>query len=126
MVRVNPREVHIEDPDYFEKLLSLRLDKDPWFTRGFGLFLAAHGTVNSAHHRIRRGALNKFFSKASIASRTDIIQDKISVLCDKLEQAHHTGEIVQLDAGFICLTVDIITEYAFGRSYGFLGKSNNI
>lgn len=121
VVRINPREVHIQDPDFLDELFFQRLDKDPWFCAAFGTPKSSFGTCDSNHHRLRRGAINKFFSKASIASRIPIIRKKILKLCDRLEQYNESGEVVHLDAAFICLTVDIISQFAFGVSYNYLG-----
>lgn len=52
-----------------------------------------------------------------------MVEEKISKLCQKLEEYHKEGEVVHLDAGFICLTVDVISQMAFGRSWNYLGKS---
>ena len=121
MVRVNPREVHIDDPDFVDKLYLTRLDKDPWFSRTFGIPLAGFGTHAHGLHRQRRGAINRFFSKASIASRVPVIREKVLKLCERLTPYAESKEVVYIDAGFICLTLDVIAEFCYGVNYNYLG-----
>lgn len=77
--------------------------------------------ASSELHRRRRGGVNPFFSKASIASRQAIVHAKISKLCRIFEHYHATGEVVQMDAAYVCLTVDIISLLVYGESYDYLG-----
>lgn len=121
VVRVNPREIHVMDADYVEPLFSQRLDKDPAAARAFAIPLASFGTWSHDLHRTRRGAMNRFFSKASIASRLDVIQVQVLKLCDRLAAFSDSKEPVQLDAGFICLTLDVIAQFCYGISYRYLG-----
>ena len=123
VVRINPREVHIADPDFVEPLLSQRLDKDAWFSRSFGVPMAGFATWDHDLHRQRRGAINPFFSKSSIASRAPVIRDNVLKLCERLKPAAESGEVVQMDAALICLTMDIIAELCYGVSYNYLGTS---
>ncbi|KAL9056961.1 MAG: hypothetical protein Q9162_002627 [Coniocarpon cinnabarinum] len=120
VVRINPREVHIADPDFVDSLFSQRLDKDPWFSKSFGVPLSAFTTWDRDLHRQRRGAINPFFSKTSIASRAPLIKEKVLKLCDKLKAAAGSNEVVQMDAALICLTMDIIAELCYGISYNYL------
>lgn len=41
-------------------------------------------------------------------------------LCSQIERYAGTGKPVNLAAAFSCVTTDIVTEYAFARSYHFL------
>ena len=110
------------DPDYIDKLFSRKLDKDPMFSKCFGLPNSAFGTASHDVHRQRRGALSAFFSKAAVTAREEATRSKILKLCDRLKESHKSGEIVKLDAGLMCLSVDIITELAYGVSYNYLGE----
>lgn len=77
-------------------------------------------TVPHDLHRVRRGALNRFFSKASVAKLEPLLVTTIQKLCAQIENYAGTGKPLELAAAFSCVTTDIITEYAFGRSYHFL------
>ena len=124
-MRINPREVHIDDPEFVDELYKRPLDKDPWFTKSFGAELASQSTWSHNLHRLRRGAINRFFSKASIASRAPTIEVQVNKLCDHLKIYHQNGQVVHMDAGLICLTVDVITQFCYGICYNYLGKTIN-
>ena len=72
---------------------------------------------------MRRGALNRYFSKASVATLEPQIHDKVRKLCDQLESHAGSKKPVDLTMAFSCLTTDVVTEYAFSQSYNFLGSS---
>jgi hypothetical protein len=72
---------------------------------------------------MRRGALNRYFSKASVSTLEPQIHDKIQKLCDQIESHAGSEKPIDLTMAFSCLTTDIITEYAFGQSYNFLDSS---
>lgn len=71
-------------------------------------------------HRARRGAVNRFFSKASVAKLEPLLVTTIRKMCAQIETYAGTGKPLELAAAFSCVTTDIITEYAFARSHHFL------
>jgi len=75
-------------------------------------------------HRLRRGALNPFFSKRTIAQMEARILGKVEQLCSRFEQAIGTGDIIRLDAAYMALTMDIITEYAYGQCDNLLAQED--
>ncbi|KAL9056107.1 MAG: hypothetical protein Q9162_003170 [Coniocarpon cinnabarinum] len=116
VVRVNPREVHIEDSEFVDKLYLPRHDRDPLGSKSLGVPLSTFGSWQSNLHRPRRAAVSKFFSKASIASRAPVIQEKVLKMCERLIPYAKNGEVVSIDAAYTCLTLDIISQYCFGVS----------
>ncbi|KAF1936129.1 cytochrome P450 [Clathrospora elynae] len=68
--------------------------------------------------------LSNFFSKLSIRSMEGILVSKITVLCKRLSETKDDGAI-DLYHAFRCLTVDFITEVAFGESFNLLTKAEN-
>ncbi len=85
------------------------------------------GTVQHDHHRVRRGALNPFFSQKSISAIEPLIQDKVDLLCTALGEyapggtdEKRAGKEIELGVAYMSLTLDIISHYAFGKSYGLL------
>lgn len=71
-------------------------------------------------HRMRRAALNPYFSKASIRKLETIVRERVSTLLKRFERHRATGEVVSLSIVFRALTSDIINQYAFGRSGDYL------
>jgi hypothetical protein len=76
------------------------------------------GTLPHAHHRLRRAALNPYFSKQSVANLEPTIKGVVEKLCNRFEQAKASGEPVNLGYAYAALAMDVITEYSFSKSYG--------
>ena len=120
-MRVNPYELHISDPDYYDTLYSgpgSKRDKWGWQAKLFGNSLSMFGTVPHDLHRLRRGALNPFFSKQAVTRLEPMIRELIEKLCVRFEKCRETGEPVETGQAYAALTTDIITKYAFRTSYG--------
>lgn len=85
------------------------------------------GTVQHDHHRLRRSVINPFFSKKSISAIEPLIQSKVDLLCTALGEYapggsddKRAGKEIELGLAYMSLTLDIISHYAFGKSYGLL------
>ena len=123
MVRINPYELHVSDPAFYDQLYagpSRRTEKWSWSAKMFGTTDAAVGTVSHELHRLRRAALNPFFSKRSVARLEPVIQANVDKLCQRLQAFAGTAQPVNLRDAFTALSADVIGSFAFGRSYGFL------
>lgn len=73
-------------------------------------------------HRARRGALNRFFSKVSVVKLEPLVVATVQKLCAQIDNYAGIGKPVELAAAFSCMTTDIVTDYAFGKSYHFLNS----
>lgn len=79
-------------------------------------------TVKSAdEHRVRRGALNPFFSRKSVLELEEgIIKSKTDKLCDMIETCLYTSpgkrNIFDIHNAIRAYAIDIITSYAYGSS----------
>lgn len=60
--------------------------------------------------------MSPMFSIQKISEFQPVIHEKVEKLCRKIEQFQE-GEVVPLSRAWMALTTDIITEYAFARSY---------
>jgi cytochrome P450 len=89
-----------------------------------GTPLASFATVPHNLHRIRRAALNPFFSKRSVSKVEPLIHDKVRRLCVRFTDAMKSKQVIRLDAAYMALTMDIITEYAYGESYDYLSEDD--
>ena len=78
------------------------------------------GTVPHEHHRLRRSALNPFFSKRSIVEIEPQIQEKVDKFCRRLDTCAGGNEPLDLGAAYTSLTMDVITHYAYGEPLGLL------
>ena len=124
IVRINPYELHIIDPDFYDELYASdkKLDKYKWWTNLAGADGSSFSTVPHDLHRLRRGALNPFFSVRSVTKLEPLIKSKVDKLCQRFEDHSKTGEIVRLDAAFMALTMDIICDYAFANDRRYLDE----
>ncbi|KAF9888642.1 hypothetical protein FE257_008400 [Aspergillus nanangensis] len=120
VVRINPREVHIKDSDYFHTIASGRRDKDTYNLNTIMTPNAALGTVGHDSHKVRRHIIDRVFSKLSIAKIDSMIQEKLEILMKRLNRARITGTVVDLNYTLANLTTDVISEYVYGESLGSL------
>lgn len=78
------------------------------------------GTVNHEHHRLRRAPLSPFFSKRSVANLEPMIRGRVERMAERLTDAQKDGSVVNLGHMYAALTMDIITEYSYAKSYNCL------
>ncbi|KAI1156181.1 cytochrome P450 [Nemania diffusa] len=100
IVRINPDEVHLDDPEILDTIFpsaGRRTSKPKVVGKRTGTPNSMVATMDHDMHRRRRNAVNTFFSTASIQRLEPIMQDHIS-------------------------RIDVITIYAFGDSFGFLDE----
>lgn len=121
VVRITPTELHIDDSDYYEQLYARgtgRRNKYSYFAGRFGYASDWFSTVDHDLHRQRRKAISPFFSVANIADFQPVIHAKVAKLCARLAaDAANKGSVVCLSRARMALTTDVITEYAFAKSY---------
>ena len=122
VVRINPWEVHINDPAFWDVLYTNnKLEKDARYYRMFGSTGAAVGTASPELHRIRRAAIAPFFSKANVLRLEAKVQARVKQLCERLEEHKLGRKSVDISNAYRCLATDVVTEYAAPRTRNFLG-----
>lgn len=124
IVRVNPNEVHINDPEYYQNIYAggsvRRIHKDPSALAGFAIPDSVAATVDHGLHRQRRGYMNPYFAPRAIVSMEPLIHERITAMLIRLDQAREAGTPVSLDRAFSAMTADIITNHFFGYHYDYL------
>lgn len=73
-------------------------------------------TVSHELHKIRRAAINPYFSKRSIAEYSPVIQSVVDKFCTRLDEATRTGELVNLKYAYAAVSTDVINEYCYSRT----------
>jgi cytochrome P450 len=124
-VRINPDELHIKDPDFYDEIYASgakKRDKYDKWTLMAGAPRSAFSTPAHNVHRMRRAALNPFFAKRSVVSLEPRIYDRITKLCNRLAGFIESGEVVRLDVAMMALTMDVITEYCYGFSDNYIAE----
>lgn len=147
IVRINPREVHFNDPDFIDPLFpgpGRKTDKYVFTGRRTGSMgvpvykykqtrtyifpkLAQNSivaTVDHDLHRKRRNTINNFFSSASIRRLEPIMKESMGRLLSRMEAAGKTAEVLPMHYVLKACTSDVITKYAFGDSFHFLEQED--
>jgi cytochrome P450 len=83
---------------------------------------SSFATVSHNQHRLRRSALNPFFSKMAVTKLEPLIQEKVDKLAARFEKAMKTGEVIRIDAAYTALTMDVICQYSFAMDDNMLGE----
>jgi len=124
IVRIRPNEVHVADPEFHEKLYTntARLEKDPWYYRLINSPDAAFGTIDHAHHRTRRSAMDKYFSRRSIERFEPFLRSIVQKLCNRIQEKGEAGLPVDFSAAYRSLASDAVSEFSFPRSFDFVGS----
>jgi hypothetical protein len=123
IIRINPWEVHINDPEFYETIYSTtsHFDKVPEHEWWGNSPTAAQSTVSHEKHKIRRAAQSAFFSKRQILNFTPEIQALADKLCNRLNfEYKNSGTVLQMNDVIGCFSADIVTEYAFAKDYRYL------
>ena len=134
-MRINPDELHCADPYFVEEIYtsSPTRIRDKWQhqlnTGGAGpVMVTAFSTVAHELHRSRRAPLmlngspldeRRSLSTVSWAkSRTSLSS---LIICWR-EKKRAKGEPFNIKEAFNCFTADVISQYAFGESMGFVAQ----
>ncbi|KAF3055212.1 Trichodiene oxygenase [Daldinia childiae] len=122
IVRINPREVHIADPDWNAVYkYSTKASKPRWFYfRFFGKFPSTNVAESHALHQLRRGPLQVYFASTNIQQYMPTILAQVDRLCARIHAAD--GCILNLSDAFRCLATDVATGFAFGAPFGHLNE----
>ncbi|KAF4550592.1 Cytochrome P450-like protein 84 [Elsinoe fawcettii] len=119
IVRINPSEIHINDASYYDTLYaggSQRRDKYVWFTNAGDSPTSAFATQHHDLHRMRRGALNPFFSKASVMRLEPMLREKADHICRIMALNKKHDRIFEFGAAYMSFALDTVTNYAFGKA----------
>ncbi|KAL2426183.1 Cytochrome P450 monooxygenase tpcC [Exophiala dermatitidis] len=107
IIRINPEEVHIADAEFYDVIYSgssQRRDKWAWFCNQFGIPDSVLTTVKHDLHRLRRHALNLFFSMAKVRSLQPLIEDVARKLIARFEEFRRLDEPLTVSLAFAALT----------------------
>ncbi|KAM0405844.1 hypothetical protein HYE67_010176 [Fusarium culmorum] len=127
IVRINPDELHCSDPYFTDEIYAgPGRVRDKWQhqlnTGGAGpVSVTGFSTVNHEVHRMRKGALSKYFSRSQMLKLEGEVRDFSQMTVDKMLR-YAGGEPFDVKEAFNCFTADIISQYAFGESMGFIAQ----
>ncbi|KAL2018687.1 hypothetical protein VTK56DRAFT_522 [Thermocarpiscus australiensis] len=127
IVRINPDELHCSDPYFTDEIYAGpgRI-RDKWQhqlnTGGAGpVSVTGFSTVPHELHRMRKGALSRFFSRSQMLKLEAEVLDMAQMVADKMLASAGKGPFDVKEA-FNCFTADVISQYAFGEPMGFVAQ----
>ncbi|KAK8015798.1 benzoate 4-monooxygenase cytochrome P450 [Apiospora marii] len=128
IVRINPDELHCADPDMLDEIYAGgNRPRDKWeHYAGFmigPLSLAGLATISHDIHRVRKGALARYFSRGQMLKLEGEVRDFVAHTVDKMLRRSGNGDF-DVKEVFNCLTADIISQYCFGESMGFTDQKD--
>ncbi|KXJ88751.1 trichodiene oxygenase [Microdochium bolleyi] len=124
IVRINPDEVHCNDPKFANEIFpsgGRKRDKVPHQVRGSAIEYSGFSTVDHDRHRQLRGPVAKFFSRTQVTKLEPQVAGQVQRLCSRL-LAWSGREPLDLASAYSCFTSDVISGYSFGQSFGFLDR----
>ncbi|KAF7858483.1 hypothetical protein EAF04_009083 [Stromatinia cepivora] len=130
VVRINPEELHFNDTAFVDEIYASggrKRDKQVHFLNFVAgpITSSMFATVKHDHHRIRRSAMNKFFSRTQISKLEFGIKELVDQLCDKMIRLSNQGSTpLDVTTAYSCFTSDVISGYCFGEAFGFIKQEN--
>lgn len=124
VVRITPDEVHLNDPDNYEKIyyVGSKYAKAKPYYEAMSCGESSFTTMSNEEHRKKRSRLNPFFSTKKILELEDVIQYNAIKLCDLTAKKFENGEAMDLHHAFRAVSVDVITDYALNKSYNLMDE----
>ncbi|KAL8713813.1 MAG: hypothetical protein Q9225_006701 [Loekoesia sp. 1 TL-2023] len=119
IIRINPDELHVDDPDWYDTLYAnnpTKRDKWPPAAKTAGSSLSGFGTVAHNLHGKRRAALSPLFSSRAIADADNVFQEQVQILSDVFQESYTSGKTLELRSVFVAFTMDTVYQYALRES----------
>ncbi|KAL8888077.1 MAG: hypothetical protein Q9192_006232, partial [Flavoplaca navasiana] len=128
IVRINPNEVHFNDPDFIDTLYPTKgrkTDKPIVVGQRTGTPNSIVATIHHETHRMRRNSINGFFSNASIRRVEPIILEYLEKLLARWDESTgKDGKVLRMHDIFKAYASDLITSYAFGGCFHYLDQED--
>ncbi|KAF3134032.1 hypothetical protein TWF594_008897 [Orbilia oligospora] len=124
IVRIGPNEVHVNDPSFYNILYS----KDYRFPKSQGHYRFAQqtegglGNCNVRTHKARRAVLDPLFSTQAVLKLEPQIRKFVDMAISRVGRNVESSEKegFEINGVFRCLTVDVISQYAYSEPIGML------
>lgn len=124
IVRINPHELHINDPDYYNELYSFKpLNKYQWHTRQFGHPDSSANTPEHELHKLRTAAIAPYFQRGMVLRlEQNVIHETLLKLCMRIEEFKKSGQPMPLGLAYRAFTTDVISKYTMSASFDFVDR----
>ncbi|PQE19169.1 cytochrome P450 protein [Rutstroemia sp. NJR-2017a BBW] len=124
IVRVNPEELSIHDPEFYNEVYvtesKRRTDNYAMFAKGMGYDDSHFLTVDHDLHKRRRKPLEPFFSRKGVSAFQPMLAGFVKKLESRLDSLSGTGAVIRLDHAFFALSGDIMAKICFDDEKGHL------
>lgn len=123
MLRISPDEVSFNDIDASGIIYAQtsKFEKAQYFYRAFEDQAQNLFTIRDRQeHAQDKRLISHAFSRANIVLHQESIYTKAAYLMDRIAQRVKDGQTIPLFPAFRCLTLDTISEFAFGKTTGAL------
>lgn len=127
IVRIDPEELHCNDPSFTDEIYAAAgRVRDTWIhqlnTGAVGpVAVTGFSTVSHELHRVRRGAMNKYFSRQQMLKLEGEVLEFSHRVADKMLKMSG-GQPFNIKEAFNCFTADVVSQYAFGEPMGFVDQ----
>lgn len=127
IVRIDPEELHCNDPSFTDEIYAAAgRVRDKWIhqlnTGAVGpVAVTGFSTVSHELHRVRRGAMNKYFSRQQMLKLEGEVLELPQRVADKMLKMSG-GQPFNIKEAFNCFTADVVSQYAFGEPMGFVDQ----
>lgn len=119
IIRINPYELHVIDSTFYDTLYTFstsraKRHKWEWATKQFGTLQAMLSTTSHDRHRMRRSALDRFFSMASVKRLQPLIDERVAKLLEKLRgfmNAKGSDGVIKLDYAYSAFSNDEFSSF---------------
>ncbi|KIA75687.1 hypothetical protein HK57_00502 [Aspergillus ustus] len=125
VIRTGPNEVHVNDPEVYKEVFKIASPflKTQMFSTAVGLAQAIGTIIDPKEHHVRRSILGPRFAPKVIASYTPKLLGQVRLCCNVMVTKARQGRTIILPRHTRSLTVDVITEFTFGRSFGLTSSA---
>jgi hypothetical protein len=117
-LRIGPNELHLTDVSKYKTIYSQSrpYPKLEAFYAGFGTPHSTFTEIDAALQKEKRRLHGPFFARSGILRMEPTLKKHIEALRLKLCRLSDQGKPIVAHKAFRCVTVDIITEFAFAKS----------
>lgn len=119
IIRITPNDVHVSDPDFLDKIYAPR-DRNQLRAGGLLVEQSVGGTPDWHVHKMRREALNPYFSLKNVLMLEPLLMSKLKMLREDLDKAAQSGKPFILSDAYFAFSNDLVRSFSFGKDNGLL------
>ncbi|KAK5730515.1 hypothetical protein LTR15_000452 [Elasticomyces elasticus] len=119
IIRPTPDEVHFSDLDMLDTIYATR-DRNSYSAGGLMVDQSVGFTEDYAHHKLRRDALNPYFSMKAVADLEPELRVKADLLATILGQHQRSQQPLNLSDVLFAYSNDILRSFCFCADNGLL------